>query len=161
VTAKADLPQFANLAALRAVSVSAFADGKTILLDAYATRGDGGGGLFTWNASSSATDNGGTIIQPTGLSGAGRWLRQLPDGRVTPQMFGALGDGVTNDTAAFAAALATGPVIVPSATYRIANLVIPNGWATPAMSEPRRGQDRRRPSWRRSSWRSPAPHRAS
>jgi hypothetical protein len=169
VTAKAYLPQFANLAALRAVSVSAFADGKTILLDAYATRGDGGGGLFTWNASSSATDNGGTIIQPTGLSGAGRWLRQLPDGRVTPQMFGALGDGVTNDTAAFAAALATGPVIVPSATYRIANLVIPNGaWMEggaglgySAMSEPRRGQDRRRPSWRRSSWRSPAPHRAS
>jgi hypothetical protein len=127
VSAKAYLPQARNLAALRAMPVSGFADGATVLLEAYATRGDGGSGLFTWNASSTATDNGGTIVQPTGLSGAGRWLRQLPDGRVTPQMFGALGDGVTNDTAAFAAALATGPVIVPSATYRIANLTIPNG----------------------------------
>jgi len=127
VTAKAYLPQIATLAALRATPFAALADGTTVLLDAYATRGDGGAGLFTWTAATTAADNGGTIINPTSNGGAGRWLRQLPDGRVTPQMFGALGDGVTNDTAAFTAALLAGPVVVPSATYRIADLTIPNG----------------------------------
>jgi hypothetical protein len=127
VAAKAYLPQLLTLAALRAAPFGALADGTTVLLDAYATRGDGGAGLFTWTAASTAGDNAGTTVNPTGNTGAGRWLRQLPDGRVTPQMFGALGDGTTNDTAAFAAALLAGPVIVPSATYRIANLAIPNG----------------------------------
>ena len=127
ISAKGYLPQVPTLAALRATSAATLSDGATILLDAYATRGDGGAGLFTWNAASTVADNGGIAVNPTGNTGAGRWIRQLADGRVTPQMFGARGDGVTNDTAAFAAALLAGPVIVPAGTYRIANLAIPNG----------------------------------
>ena len=40
----------------------------------YYVAGDGGGNSFYWDATSSATDNGGTIIKPTYVSGAGRWL---------------------------------------------------------------------------------------
>ena len=119
--------QVATVAALRALAFGGLADGATMMLDAYATRGDGGAGLFTWNAGATGTDNSGTIVNPTGNSGTGRWLRQLPDGRVTPQMFGAKGDGATDDTAAFNAALAIGPMIVPSAKYVVSNVTVPNG----------------------------------
>ena len=37
---------------------------KTVLLRGYYTLGDGGGGIFYWDASSNAADNGGTIINP-------------------------------------------------------------------------------------------------
>jgi hypothetical protein len=127
VAAKGFVQQVATIAALRAIPFATLADGATMMLDAYATRGDGGAGLFVWTASSTAADNGGIVVNPTANSGAGRWIRQLADGRVTPQMFGAKGDGANNDTAAFAAALLAGPVVVPNGTYRIANLVIPNG----------------------------------
>lgn len=40
----------------------------------YYAANDGGGGLFYWDAASSAADNGGTVIQPTGVA-SGRWIR--------------------------------------------------------------------------------------
>lgn len=44
----------------------------------------------------------------------------LSGGYVTPQMYGAKGDGTTDDTAAFEAALASGErVVVPMATYKL------------------------------------------
>ena len=44
----------------------------------------------------------------------------LSGGYVTPQMYGAKGDGTTDDTAAFVAALASGEkVVVPMATYKL------------------------------------------
>lgn len=44
-------------------------------------------------------------------------------GSVTPQMFGAVGDGVTDDSAAFQAAInASNNVYVPAGTYRIENV---------------------------------------
>lgn len=39
----------------------------------YSEAGDGGGGLFYYDANSTEADNGGTIIEPT--SGSGRWIR--------------------------------------------------------------------------------------
>lgn len=36
---------------------------------------DGAGGIFTWSAASEATDDGVDVIQPSTVSGAGRWLR--------------------------------------------------------------------------------------
>jgi hypothetical protein len=118
----------ATVAALRSVAYAGLANGCAVMVLAYATSGDGGAGLFVWSSTSTAADNTGTSINPTGNSGSGRWLRQLADGRVTPQMFGAKGDGSTNDTTAFTNALASGnPVSVPAATYRVANVTVPNG----------------------------------
>jgi hypothetical protein len=45
-----------------------------VFVQAYATPGDGGGGIFYWNATSTATDDGMTVIAPNGLS-VGRWIR--------------------------------------------------------------------------------------
>lgn len=83
-----------NLAALRArVQLSG-----TVNVAGYASASDGGGGDFYWDALSTEADNSVTIIQPNSLPAAGRWKRS--EGRITPQMCGAKGDGVTPDDAA-------------------------------------------------------------
>lgn len=64
-----------------------------------------GGGTFVWDAASTATPNGGTVLQKPGVT-TGRWIRQLADSEfITPQMFGAKADGVTDDYDAIMAAI--------------------------------------------------------
>jgi hypothetical protein len=70
-------------------------DSAVELLGYYA-KGDGGGGSFYWDAASTEADNGGTIIQVTGVT-TGRWKRRF-SGAVNVKWFGAKGDGVTDDT---------------------------------------------------------------
>ena len=55
----------------------------------YYNAGDGGGNSFYWDGTSSAVDNGGTVIKPTFVSGAGRWLA-VDDKRVSLAQFGAV-----------------------------------------------------------------------
>jgi len=62
--------------------------------------GDGGGGVFYWDSTSVATADIGTIVQPTATVGAGRWLR-VYSGPVSIKWFGAVGDGSTDDWAAY------------------------------------------------------------
>jgi len=50
-------------------------DGQVVYLAGYYAIGDGGGGPFYWDAASTATDDGGLVINPTGNAGTGRWLR--------------------------------------------------------------------------------------
>lgn len=66
----------------------------------YYSANDGGGGTFYFDASSSAVDNGGTIIAPGSVPSSGRWLRIYSD-ELTPDMFGAVHDGVTDDQSVF------------------------------------------------------------
>lgn len=56
----------------------------------YYEKGDGGGGIFCWDTTSTATDNGGTIIQATGIT-TGRWKRVF-SGAVNVKWFGAKED---------------------------------------------------------------------
>lgn len=72
----------------------------------HTSSNDGGGGVFMWDAASSATDNSGTIIKPTAIStgNPGRWLRIYSDA-VNATWFGATGNGTTNDSAAVQAAI--------------------------------------------------------
>jgi hypothetical protein len=52
-----------------------------VYLRGFTVPGDGGGGMFYWNASSNAADNGTTIFAPAGVS-TGRWIR-VPEYTVT------------------------------------------------------------------------------
>lgn len=91
----------------------------------YYAAGDGGGNLFYWSSASSAVDNGGTVIKPTFVSGAGRWIATNSDS-VNVKQFGAKGDGSTDDTAAITAAIATSvsSVIFPQGVYVCTTLTI-------------------------------------
>ena len=67
-------------------------------MSGYYTQGDGGGGTFFWDGSSTATDDGGLVINPTGNVGAGRWLR-IVDGMVSVLAFGAKRNAAFDNTA--------------------------------------------------------------
>ena len=64
----------------------------------YSYVGDGGGGVFYWDPVSIEPDNGGTIIQATGIS-TGRWKRDITD-TINVKWFGATGHGIIDDTIA-------------------------------------------------------------
>ena len=107
-----------NIPALRAVTWP-FGRPSLISLINNWYAGDGGGS-FRWDATSTAPDNGGTIIKETATV-TGRWLRQI-DGNIDVTWFGAKGDGVTNCDAAFDAAavvsMATNrPFYMPAGSY--------------------------------------------
>ena len=175
-----------NISALRAFVGLA---GMQIELQGTAAPGDGGQGAFYWSTTSTAADNGLTVIKPSGSGTTGAWIRiggslllgnllilgtvvvlqgtnvaasvqavellgyanvgdggggvyyrasvpgagtgkwQSADGQwwqlsqntpYDPRQFGAKGDGVTDDHAAFVAAASYGPVLVSPGTYAIA-----------------------------------------
>jgi hypothetical protein len=75
-------------------------DKADILVQGYHTAGYGGG-VFSWDAASTAADDGGLVIQPTDHSAPGRWIRNIDgNGRVRSKWFGARGDAVTDDSLA-------------------------------------------------------------
>lgn len=92
----------ANIAALIAINTTTFPDKQITNVQGYLTVGDTGGGIFDLDKASSATADGSFIVAPT--TGPGRWIRRS-DGFTTVAMFGAVGDGVANDTVAIQAAV--------------------------------------------------------
>lgn len=113
------IPSVDTLTALRALSAGAYA---TVYVLGHTTAGDGGGGPFIWIASSTATDNDGTIIRPGSAPATGRWIRQAQPGSVISAVwFGATCDG-TDQHAAIQAALDAaalaggGKVLLPMST---------------------------------------------
>lgn len=115
--ALADMYSLASVEQLRG---QAGDPGDQALLAGYSVERPGiGGGLFVWDAASTAADNGGTVIAPTG-SEQGRWLRQ--GARVTIEDFGAYqGQPLAESTAAINAAIdamAGRPLVIPVGRYR-------------------------------------------
>lgn len=91
-----------TIADLKAVDVATLTDKQQALVAGYTSPGDGGGGQFYYDAAASDADNGGTIIAPT--AGTGRWKRSH-SGAIDVRWFGARGDGATDDSDAFIAAM--------------------------------------------------------
>lgn len=93
-----------NIAALKLIPVASFSTGVTVQVNGYYVSNDGGGGVYIWNASSTTSDNGGTVIQSTGVA-TGRWIFQgIPNVRT----FGAKGDGTSSDTSAIQSFVTSG-----------------------------------------------------
>lgn len=82
---------------------------------------DGGGGVFYWDSTSTATDNNGTIIKLTSVA-TGRYVR-IYSGAVNVKWFGAKGDGTTDDSAAIQASIdlltSGGTIFFPEGDYRV------------------------------------------
>jgi len=91
--------------AAQMANTKSLADGQLCRVTGYYGIGDGGSITMFWSASSTATHNGGTIRQPTAITGAGRWLAVYPD-VCNLKQFGAKYDGTTNDTPYVTAAAA-------------------------------------------------------
>lgn len=93
-------------------------NGARIVVDAYYENGKMGGGEFIADLNDSTTqdDGGACIVSTNGV----RWKR-LTSTTASVYDFGAVGDGVTDDTAAIQAALNTPyeRIVLPSGTYRI------------------------------------------
>lgn len=112
----------ASIADLKTLDVSQIPDKMQAMVGGYYAHGDGGGGQFYYDAGASDADNGGTVIAPT--AGSGRWKR-IYSGAVNVLWFGAKGDDVTNNTAAFAAAIkASQDVVFPVGIFLLDTLVI-------------------------------------
>lgn len=102
------------------------------VVNGFAAANDGGGGVFYWDAASVVADDGGTIIQVTGVS-TGRWVRVF-SGALNVRWFGAASSTIAARTAGIKAALlaAAGAskqaVYFPPGTYDVNDeLVVPDG----------------------------------
>lgn len=118
----------ANLTALRALAIT---DGDTVYLEAHTNIGTGGEGVFravTGAGIGTYTDDNGLVILPAGGDGSAAWLREYK--ALDVKMFGAVGDGVTDDTIPCNTALAKliadkgGVLIFPPGDYAVDNLVL-------------------------------------
>lgn len=89
-----------TIAALQALGSLSSTIG-VVYVRGYRSATGNGGGIFSWNAASTATPNGGTIFAAAGVT-TGRWLRKLEDASsITVEMFGSYGDSVTDDILSF------------------------------------------------------------
>lgn len=104
-----------NIAALVNLPVT---PGLNVYVSGYHTQGDSGGGTFYGSqimpAGTYVTDNG-TIFVPTGGDGSTAWIRTITD-IVNVNMFGAVGDYYTDDSAAINAAIAYCKTFIPTNT---------------------------------------------
>ena len=96
------------ISGLRALPVTGLTTGTPVSVQGYYTQGDAAGPrVYTYNSTSTATDDGGAVIQPN--SGVGRWLLNMTlQASIKPaiEWWGAWGDNLHDDTTAFANAFA-------------------------------------------------------
>ena len=99
------------------------AEEAVVVMKGHTVPGDGGGGVFYWDAADqTSADNEGTIVVPDAPR-VGCWKRMV-DGPWSVRWFGAKGDGTTDDTGAFHAAM--------EAMTDAKGMLLPPGSAAPA-----------------------------
>ena len=123
----------ADLVALRIPTIN---NRLSALVTGRVTENDGGGGLFFYDGASVVSTNFGTVFKPA--ASAGRWVRQY-SGALNVKWFGAVGDGLTDETTAFTNALSVasitlgignGAVEVPAGQYLLESITFPSGGLT-------------------------------
>lgn len=115
------VPDADTYAELTSLAKSSLTDLIVYQVNGRTTKGDIEPVSFQWNAASSTTENGGTILE-SDEGGTGRWLMVF-FGPVNVKWFNAKGDNSTDDTAAIQAALDTLlDVFIPVGTYLYDNL---------------------------------------
>ncbi len=96
-------PSVANNAALVATQGTA---SRTLYRSGFTTPGDGGGAIYTWSSTACTINSGngdnGSQVKPTA---GGCWNADFSGMTPTPLIWGAAGNGTTDDTAAFQAAV--------------------------------------------------------
>jgi hypothetical protein len=109
----------ANVAALRALTGVSI--GQSFYLEGHTDAGIGGGHLLCAKAQTIETDNNGTLFIVDGF------VIERPEGTlVTPQMFGAIGDGAADDLVPMQAAHDLKVTIYyPDGIYRISAPIVP------------------------------------
>lgn len=87
------------------------------------TIGDGGDGAFYWDATSTAGDDGATVLKPDDVTvpAPGRWIR-MPGVFLRPAMFG-VSSGLSDNTTAYTAMMKRArelalPVVFPPGTFK-------------------------------------------
>ena len=98
-----------------------------VLLKGYARAGDGGGGMFCWDAESVLPPDGGVVIEAQD-SEKGRYVRVCESDYRNVKWFGASGDGNRDDTSPIRAAVASlpatgGTVCFPGGIYLITDTI--------------------------------------
>src|SRR5215475_4510284 len=115
----ATITTVANMAALRGTTGTA---SQVIYLIGWTNDRDGGEGQFVWDATSTVADDGGTVIQVTGVP-TGRWKRNIEANPINVLWFGADNSGSTICTGQLQAAinaaanLGGAMVLFPPGTY--------------------------------------------
>ena len=113
--------QFPTVADMVAARIPATANRLTALVTGRVSTNDGGGGIFFYDSASAASTNFGTIFKPAASNG--RWLRQY-SGALNVKWFGAVGDGINDDTASITNAVSVSQsnsyvsLFFPKGTYR-------------------------------------------
>ncbi|WP_437678406.1 hypothetical protein [Sorangium sp. So ce131] len=113
-------------------------ESEVVIARGFAVANDGGGGVFSWDPSTSSGDDGGTVIVPTIQCGAtviGRWIR-IYSGHLDVRWFGARAGSSTyaaqNDIAIQRAlAVATpvggvdgGRIFFPQGTWHVSSTIV-------------------------------------
>lgn len=90
----------------------------------YYNPGDRGGGMFEWDPNSSSATDGGLYFTTNGwVSGNGRWVRRVNGETLNVKMWGATGDGTTDDAPAVQKALnaltSGSTIYFPAGVYKL------------------------------------------
>lgn len=144
------LGSIATISALRATSPSSANAVESVVVLNHSEVDDGGGGIFVWKPDETLDDNNGTIVEPTGWSGDGRWVRHeslMYQGYINVCWFGAReGVGADNSDAFNDAITALplygdegelvcpsgrqmrrGTLFVPAGTYYVSDTILASG----------------------------------